>query len=195
MSYLPPYAVNKTVIPEAYGIDLQTIVRMIRERWEKFFPKLDYYSLQVAPTAPASANMDKIVGAADNTQFDPLWGEAVDPALRGESWTQPHLSGEYAADKDATDVYATAVPMPSRFRREVKDSELHQWGFDRVRDVVVTIPVVFFDLADLTAKAGDKLSWNSSFYDVVQQTTDGYWRNSNIPLYVILNCQTRRRGS
>lgn len=193
MPYIPDTLVENTTIPRSYSRDLQLAVRLIEERYSLFKPPLEYYSLQVLQTKVTDLNI--IAGEAGSTAFDPLWGESVDPAMRGQPWTQPHLSGTFEADDLQADVFADPILINANVRREALDTELKRWGFDRVRGLIVTIPLSLYDKAGIEVHVGDKFKWWDDEYDLLQWTMDGYWKNTSQALYAILNCDSRRRGN
>jgi hypothetical protein len=93
------------------------------------------------------------------------------------------------------DVFKDPISIRMQFTRRARDSALKRWGFDRVRDILVTIPVFALDQRGITCLAGDKIVWDDNEYIVLQQSLEGYWGNTNLRLYMILNCENRRKGS
>lgn len=193
MAYFPPPIIATTENPKPGQRDFQLAVRLTEERWRRFFPAILYEKLIVQPTARTS--LDSVVGQPGATQFDPLWQEAVSPTLQGNLWAQPHLSGTTDATVDATDVYMPPAQMHARVQKEALDAELKKWGFDRVRDTLLIVPCSMFDAAGITAEAGDRVTLDNDYFNVVQRTLDTFWKNTNLKLFVVLNCEHRRRGS
>lgn len=193
MAYLPPGILEQTTIPAPFGADLRTGLSLIEEQWNRHFPALAYTTLLVDVTAIQGNDMNTLVGEPGSTKFDPLLGEAVPVAEGQTEWVQPHLSG--TLDATQADVFASAVQVRARVRREATDDELKRWGWEKVRDLVVTIPVSLLDRLGVTCRPGDKLAWDGQEYTVLNVSQDGYWKNSNVKLFVNLNCETRRKGS
>lgn len=201
MPYLPPQ-LNRVIsgdtlqLPQTSQLDFQMQVSVIRERFLRFHPLIPYRVLKLAPTPQPEreANADPIVGVPGTTRYDPLWKESVDARV-GDSWAQPHASTTLDATAVAADLFEPAVNIPSRVTRTALDSELHKYGFDRVRDLLVTIPTVFLDELGITVKAGDVVEWDGDEYTILQETAQGFWYNTSVRLYVVCNCEHRRKGS
>jgi hypothetical protein len=191
MTYLPPGILEEAPFPKTWDKDLRLQVRMIVEKWTRMFPAADYFTLKKAVTKDATSQHAP-VGAVGTTKFDPVYGETVDSAM-GSNWVQPHLSGTVKAAN--VDLFDSPVKIPRRTQRTAKELELKRWGFDKVRTMIVTIPSYFFDLHGITVVAGDNLAWNGERFTVLQFNGDGYWKNSNVPLYLILNVEHARVGS
>ena len=192
MSYLPPNPTEATTFPVAYGKDISLAIRMIEEKWTRHFPLLDYYPLLKA-TDPASPNEDSPTGEQPgNTVFDPIWGEAI-PAAMATSWEQPHAND--IPDAPRPELLGTAIPLRMRVFREARDMDLKRWGFDKVRDLLAAVPLSLLDTNGITCQPGDYFTWDGDDYEVMQYSRDGYWKNTNVRLYIVLNCETRRKGS
>lgn len=205
MPYLPPGTIPITgadnVMPRSNSIDLWRAVTTIEERWRRYCPTLVYRSLLKAPTSRPAAVLagkpDPVIGAIGTTSFDPLWRERVDSSLNNGNWVQPHASTAAAVNptEEDSELFRPDTELKFKVERELTESDLHKYGFDRVRDLLVFIPSSFFDRCGLTAQAGDVLHWDNRDFEVLQQSAHGFWYNTNIPLYVILNCTNRRKGS
>lgn len=185
--YLPVNLTEDTEFPEAWGKDLRHELRMIEERYHRHFPEIDYYQMKKAatPTIPPA-----ISGEPANTQFDPLWAESVDPNMA--TWQQPHLSGTLkAAD---VDVFFDPVPIHARLQRENLELELKKYGFDQVRDLLVFVPLTFFDSNNIAVSAGDKFVWDDDEYRVLQFDRTGFWKNTNLRIYMAINAEHLRAG-
>lgn len=185
--YLPTSVINHTVMPSAQGYDLGTAIKIIEEAWDRHFPKLPYY--QVARSHTPAVN--NIVSGAGASSFDTVYGEHVDPA--NTTWTQPHLSG--ATKAVDTEVYLEVVRIPIRVTRQLFDLALHKPGFDNVRTVQMSIPLSILDKFGVTVTAGDKFEWNGDEYIVMAPEEKGFWRNTNVRLYLSSVCEHKRRSS
>jgi len=190
--------VESTQFPDtACTKDLETQKKMIREQWTRFYPEVDYDSIKTLATAVP--NPDTPSGEAAATPYDPLWGETLPDNMRTE-WEQPHLSAEDPAigDFDATarGEFMTTVQLHARVQREAKDTDLKRWGFDKVRDILIMIPVFLAEEAGVAPlKPGDKFTWSGDEYDVQDANVEGWWMNTDIRVYYVLNCEHRRKGS
>lgn len=238
MPYLPDgmMPIEETEFPRAFDADLIQQVRMIREKWVRFFPTLTYYSLSKS-TVISSDNLSKPAGATDldsgaisespidavspspdptdaaafgsasvvfkirkkgdvpATQYDPLWGESIAENAVLTDWKQPHGSQDVPADTKKVDQYYGPFSINAQVKRDAKKTELQKIGFDEIRDLLVYIPVSILDAFGITVTEGDYFVWDMREYTVVRVNSTGYWKNTNIALYVALNCENRRHGS
>lgn len=194
MAYLPISSgfVQETNFPEAFGKDLRCQADQIEEMYKRFYTKITYYNLKKATDPSADANDP--TGEAGNTKFDPLWGESVPATMEATGWEQPHGSvGVH--DPNNPEIYEEPFDVHAKIQREALDLELKKYGFDRVRDLLVTIPLSFFDAHDITVRNGDYFLWDDDEYVVLQHDCKGYWQNTNICLYMVINAEHRRAGS
>ena len=197
--YLPSRQIDQTKMPVAYGPDLFLAVDKIAEQYRRFRTQLQYFSLKAIsitrrePREPDNPTDDTVVGTPGTTAFDPVWGEAVDSSLAGQPWQQPQLSGSLVSDVDSIDQFNIPVTIPMKVQKTALDTELKKWGFDRVRDLIVTIPVSFDDNG-ITSQPGDKIQWDADDFNILQRTLDGFWHATNIRMFMVCNCEHRRKG-
>lgn len=193
--YLPELYTHQTVFPTAFAKDLHMQVRLIRERWHRFYPLIDYYPFRgdVTPATTPSADPLNVVGEAGGSAFDPLYGETVDAAQSVDGvWRQPHGSAGVAANPE---IFYPMTRLNGQLRREAKQKELKHYGFDQIRDVLLIIPTGIMDEKGLIGRPGDEFVWDGDRYGVLQVDTSGYWKNTNLRLYVVMNCEHRKAGS
>ena len=196
MRYLPSPNIEDENIPIPLGKDFWHQAKMAVQKWNRgFYPLIPYTqivkSTTMEPGAPTGQYGPVPVGAPGTTSFDPLYGEAVDPAMT--TWTQPHQSGTLkAADPE---VYAPPVNIRMRVQVELQDIELHFYGFESVIDVVGSIPVALLDQAGITCQPGDKFPWGGDWYEVEQIGPKQRWLNTTTALYLFLNCRRKRFGA
>ena len=197
MPYLPPPMVNGAQFPLPYGADLQLQIRMIEERWRRFYPVLQYAPLDKRTTPVQSPS--ETSGESGATQFDPLWGESVPTGLKATGWRQPHLSTAVdpatAVEAAEPNVYVAPRPIHGRIQRVARKDFLQKMGFDRLRDLIITVPTSMFDESGITVTQGDRFVWDNELYEVIQWSPMGWWMNSSVKLFLVLNCQHARRGS
>jgi hypothetical protein len=189
--YLPPLAITETVFPKAWSKDLYTSVRLIQEQYVRIYPKVFYQALLKSTTPVQNNDYDTPVGAPGYTQFDPLYGEAV--AANMTTIVQPHLSGEYQAANP--ELYAKPFPLNMRMFRSELETDLHKYGFDKVRELICTIPTVMLDRGGITVMEGDKFWWDGRAYKVESVGRDEYWHNTNVQLFVTFQADAWRAGS
>lgn len=194
MPYLPEDVTDETVFPKGYNKDFLQQMRLVNEKWRRFYPLLPYECL-LKETLPIGQAANEPAGVTPNTVFDPLWGEAVDDEVlpgAGE-YLQPHLSG--TADATVLGRFATSVEIHGQIRREAKERELKRLGFDEIRDILVVFPTTLLDIAGITIQQGDRFTWDNDRYQVLQFKRVGYWKNTNLRAYISCNCEHERRGS
>ena len=185
--YLPPSAITPTTMPKQYGRDLALAIRVINERYTRHYPAITYTPIDRSVTR--SATLDTPSGSP-GTQYDPLYGEAIDATMTAPG--QPHGTDYAAAD---VDVFKSPVVLHARVRRDAKETDLKRWGFEKVRDLVLYVPLSLLDAAGVTVGNGDKFAWGPQEFTVNEYNRDGYWKNTNVPLYMVLNAEHRRKGS
>lgn len=197
MPYLPPPAVDDTQFPKAYGADLAVAVRMLEERWRRFYPVITYTSLDKRTTPVTRTSQTS--GEVGATQFDTLWGESVPTGLKDTGWRQPHLSTQVdpatAVQAAEPSVYLNPRPLHARIQRVARRDLLQKLGFDRLRDLLVTIPTSLLDASGITVTQGDRFIWDNELYEVIQWSPMGWWMNTSVKLQLVLNVQHARRGS
>ena len=176
--------------PVASGVDIPIQEQLIEEMYERTYPALPYYNL-LKQVTPQTTGPEEIVGEAATTQFDPIWGERV-PSNMTE-WDQAHLSTTF--DPTEKGEYAAPVELHIRVQREAHELDLKKWGFDQIRDVLAFIPLSVLTTNGILVKPGDYFVWDETEYTVLQKDRDGWWKNTTTRLYMILNCEKRRKGS
>lgn len=198
MPYIPESITMPTVFPREYSADVQHAIAIIEERWRRFFPQVNYYCLNnkvtnVPVTASGDIDTESVSGEAGGTAFDPVWGEAVDNLAITGGWKQPHLSGDRRAVNP--EKFMAPERIHAQVRREAKDKELKKLGFDEVRDLLLTIPLSLLDERGIVVSIGDRFIWDNDLFEVLQFEKTGYWKNTNLRLYMVLNCKHYHPGS
>jgi hypothetical protein len=201
MPYIPPTVLEDTTFPIGMGADLATQILLILEKWSRFYPIVDYYMVNkaVVPidhTAPVVTSPDGknlITGEAGTTTFDTLYRENVPTPQLATGWQQPQsATGQHAGDEEK---WKIAHPVHARFKYEATQTELKRYGFDKLKDVLIVIPTRALDLEGMVCKEGDKVIHGGRTYLVVGANVSGYWKNTNIPLFMGLNCEDKRVGA
>jgi len=191
MPYLPDANTHGTTFPTAYGKDLETAIRQIESRWKMSYPKIAWKVLKKATTEPTNGSIQNLSGEVGNTLYDPLYGESI--ATTSNTWEQTHNSD--AGDATEPDVYEESFLIHAQIRREAKEKELKKYGFDQIRDILVTIPVSFLDVIGVKPQQGDRFVWDGDTYQVTQREATGYWKNTNLRLYEVINAEHARFGA
>lgn len=194
MPYLPELNPEETVFPKAQARDLSMQIRMIEELFRRQCPATPYYQLLVKPTPTSvTATGDRTpVGAAGASVSDPLYNERL--PVGATEWKQAQGT---AGATPATETQVFDRPVLLNFRRQkvAKEVQLKRYGFDKIRELMVFVPLSLLDTAGITVCHGDKLIWNKQSFMVKDFNTTGYWQNSDISLYMALNCDHYRLGA
>lgn len=195
MAYLPVDLTSPTNFPREYGKDVLHAISVVEEKWHRFFPEIKYFCLKKATTPLVDDNVDVPTGEAGQSAFDFLWGESVDPAAVIEGWKQPHQDEGDTQEAANVSMFDDPIPIRAQVRREARENDLKKLGFDRLRDIIITIPLSLLDRAGITVQAGDRFIYDNDLYQVEQQERTGYWKNTNLRIYMVLNCEHARMGS
>lgn len=198
MSYIPDNHLLETTFPQRYGKDILNGIRTVEERWERFYPQIKYHCLNFTPTilpktTAGDADVSEATGVSGGSAFDALWGEAIDPVALTEAWKQPHVSGSNVASEP--EKFMAPVLLHAQIRREAKEKELKKLGFDEVRDLLVTIPLSLLDRAGVEVKVGDRFVWDNDVFDVDQFELTGYWKNTELRVFIVINAKHHHFGS
>lgn len=194
MPYLPIIAPEETSFPKADTRDLAFQIRAIEELYRRQAPAILYYQLNKAPTpttTPAATQDRTPVGDAGTTKFDPIWGEVVADTAE---WVQPQGTAG-AVSPNENEVFFDPVRINARVQRISKETELKKYGFDKVRDLTLFVPLSILDTFAITVTHGDKFVWNGDEYTVLELNLSGYWKNTDVSLYMAINAEHRRKGS
>lgn len=197
--YLPA-PTNETIqfpLPRAKDYALQ--IRMIEQKWMRFYPLITYYPILKATTVNTDPTGASLIGTEGSTIFDPIYGESIDPTLLTVGWEQPHGSVTYHTAE--VDVFADPVQVNARILVAATDVELHKFGFDRQLDLIIIIPASILDSVSVTMQAGDKFRWGEGDgnrggeYTIIELSENKRYLNTATMLYVAGNCKSRRKGS
>lgn len=203
MTYLPPDFLQDTPFPKGFRKDVRQQVRMIEDLFRTQMPEIDYF-VQVRSTTdvctvegttdPETILAGTLVGEAGDTQWDPLWGESVPSSMESTGWEQPHSNPVHDAT-DSRGQFESPLRLRARIQREAKDRTLKKLGFDKIRDILVFIPLSLLDARGVTVEAGDEFEWDGERFTVLQRRRAGYWKNTNVRLYIAINAEHARLQS
>lgn len=198
----PHKVVDETVMFGGAGFDLATSQRMVEERWKLFYPAVAYHPLVKAVTA-VGTDTEALSGETGTTPFDPLWGEAVDRPAGQQFWRQPHASATTSIDLEKDPARVAAEPeirdeprrVHMRIRRVSREEQLKRLGFDLVRTLVGCVPTTMFDRHAIAPQPGDRFRWNDEWYEVLQTSPQGWYKNTTTNLFWYLSVKSARIGS
>jgi len=198
----PHLAVDETVMFHGAGYDLNTAQRMLEERWKLMYPAVAYYPLIKLSTAVGTST-EILSGAPDSTPWDPLWGEAVERPTGHPEWRQPHLSEQTVQDPSRDAPRTAAEPevrgeprrLHMRVARVSREETLKKLGFDLVRTMIGSVPTTMYDRYAIKPQVGDRFRWNDEWYEVLQISPRGWYRNTTHNLLWYLSIKSARLGS
>ena len=190
MPYLPTPDLINTRFPNGKSKDVIQQMRIIEEKAKRLYPQIAYHPIQVQSTEVS--NPDKLSGESGTTKYDPLYGESVNDSGSGK-WEQPH--GQSPVDATNAEKFGGPLYIHAIVINEGRDLDLKKYGFDKVRDLVLHIPLVILDEQGITVKEGDEFDWDGHRFMVKQYTRSGYLWGTNIRTYLTANCDHSRAGS
>jgi hypothetical protein len=194
MALRPGSNIQQTTFPSAYGKDAEMAIRIIEDRWKRSYPQVEYSSIKISvDLQDSSLGISAPVGEAGSTFFDPLYGESPDPTML--SWDNPQTSSGAGSDATDVEVFEAGVLIHAQVRSEATERELKKYGFDEVKDLLLTIPASLLDAAGVKPQPGDRFVWDGDTYQVLQRKRGGYWKNTNLALYEVINAEHARFGS
>jgi hypothetical protein len=201
MPYIQPIVTHDARFTPQQADDLKTACDLLIEKWELFYPQFDYLMIDYVATVPADNGGETLVtGVRPGTVVDPLYGEAIPTRdLGGGQWetTQPHGTSVAAMATDAPvrKRHLPAVPLHVHVRRNEQNPELRLEGANPSRDFTLTVPTPVLDKHGVVVKPGDRMQLGINLIEVKEARMVGYWKHTNIPLYVRMEACLEARGS
>ena len=182
---------HDATFPTATDSDLLTAVGMLREKYARFFPQVNYQRLEKG-TIPSQEG--DVADLSPATSFDDLWGEAIPPGMQpGLDWQNPHA--DPALDATEGGKYTDVGPIHVHLNHEPTEKELSRFGIDQKNLMTATFLVSLLDDLSLTVKFGDRFHWKTYMYEVKGWRREGYWKNTSVHLYIVAACTFKRYGS
>lgn len=169
--------------------DLQTLLRMLKEKYCRRFPMVYYKSILLPQEAASGA----ITTDKTKTVVDDLYGESV-PQDLADGFQQPHTNVAI----DATDTEKFENPLEVNVKIEFVP-ETKEIGSARVIDRKSVIEYVFLNVqfAELNAviKPGDKFIWKDASYKVDTWNLAGRYAETDYFIYSRVRASTSQIGS
>lgn len=210
---------HQTVFPKTNRADFNLANRLIREKWNRFYPLVGYEPIINVPALvpfdekTSTGHTQTIAAPSDNgavwsspsTVRDTLWGEDIPATMATEDgekpvqeWNQPHFNPSLNAT--ASRRYFDKFLIRAHVLYNPDEKESTHKGTDEKRDVVITIPVVILDDVELPdgrhislrPEAGDRITWDNEQYEVNVVNEKGYWKFTAAFLYIQLECNKYR---
>lgn len=200
MPYIQPDVIHDAGFTPWQSESLRTACDLLIEKWETFYPQYDYFMLDYVPTVPVDKGESTASGSTPGTIVDPLYGEAIPVHdLGGGQWEaiQPHGSTTPAMETDAPSrkKHKTAVPLFIHLLRNEQNPELKLEGANTSREFTLTVPTPLLDKYGVVIRSGDRIAVGVNLIEVKEVRMVGYWKWTNIPLYIKMECSLEARGS
>ena len=186
---------HDTKFPTATDCDLVTAQRMVREKYERFYPKVDYLMLNKGQITPQEGDtQDRSTQTPPATSFDDLWGEPIPPGMQEGvlNYEQPHTT---ALDATEGTKFLPAIPVNVHVNRNPTEKALSKFGLDEKKVLIFTFFVPILQDLGIVIKHGDRFKWKVHMMEVKKWVREGYWKNSSIHLYIETACTFKRYGS
>lgn len=191
MAYQSPQIVRAAALTPAGSADLRTANALLIEKWQLFYPAGLWRMADYTPTASVYAGEAPLSGTLPGQRVDELYGEAVPLTVSGQ-YFQPHAPGATTDAPSERRRYKAGITVNVGFRREPVEDPLELAGAIMSRKFTVTMPVALLDLLSITANVGDAIVLAGQQMEVSESIVPegGYWKFTNIPMYVVCKCGT-----
>lgn len=186
---------HDTVFPTATDCDLVTAQRMLREKYERFYPQVDYLMLNKGAITPHEGDVqDRSTQTPPATSFDDLWGEPIPSGMQQGTlnYEQPHTT---ALDATEGHKYLPAIPVNVHVNRNPTEKALSKFGLDEKKLLIFTFFVPIIVDLGIVIKNGDRFKWKVHMMEVKKWLREGYWHNTSTHLYIECACAFVRYGS
>lgn len=200
MPYIQPSVIHDAGFTPWQSESIKTACDILIEKWELMYPQFDYLMIDYEATLPVDKGETLATGVSPATIVDPLYGEAIPVRdLGGGQWetTQPHGTSAAALATDATvrKKYKPAVPLFMHVKRNEQNPELKLEGANPSRDFTLTVPTPLLDKYGVVIKPGDRMRMGVVQMEMKEVRLVGYWKWTNIPLYVRMEASLEAVGS
>lgn len=200
MPYIQPSVIHDAGFTPWQSESLTTACELLIEKWELFYPRFDYLMIAYEAAVPVDKGESLAVGQPPNTIVDPLYGEAIPVHdLGGGQWEaiQPHGTSMAAMETDAPvrKKYKPAIPLHVHLFRNEQNPELKLEGANPSREFTLTVPTALLDRYGVVIRPGDRMIVGANQIEMKEVRMVGYWKWTNIPLYIKMEASLEARGS
>jgi len=200
MAYYPqtyldqPGPLPKAII-HADDADLSLALRVLTEKWHRFYPPLAYYQLDFEVTGVDEPSTE-LSGELPGTKVDPLWGGPM-PPTPDDHWHNPHGQDAIGTPLNPTTAkkYKDVVNLPIYVLKNPTDYTLSRYGIRNKRQMIATIPLIVCDQYQVTLRVGDHFIWDGEKWEVLVVHEKMPWKRTNYFLYAVLETQRLVEGS
>lgn len=198
MAYQSPAVIHEARLTPAQSDSLVTANALLIEKWRLMYNEVDYRMIDLLPSVAVDAGETQISGVLPGTIIDTLTGETI-PLDSVSQFVQPHGSSaaSLAVDATVTRKFKDAIVLPTWLSKQPVDRKLTSRGESMQRMWRVTWPTALLDLYDVHTNIGDEFSFGGQSLEIkeVFVPEKGYWKFTNIPMYVTGYAAYRSKGS
>lgn len=185
-----PAQLHNTKFPTATDCDLNQAVLMLKERFERFYPQIEYRVLNDGTVTPHEG---EIQDRSPATSFDDLWGEPMPSGQQtGLAWENPHTSD--TIDATEQEKYLDGVMLNARINHNPSERALQKYGIDEKNTIMVLFLVEILNDNSITIKHGDRFFWKFHMFEIMKWSRQGYWKNTSEHLYIEAVAKLARYG-
>lgn len=195
-----PDTLHETEFPKARSMDLATAIRLIREKYSRFYPTLNFEAVALADqpediTSSNGTGEGTVQEFDDTTNWDDLYGEPVPDGY--DDSTDDDYNPHSDLDVDATNTmkYEDPVAMPVHINHEPTQKELDKFGVEESHAIILTFFLPLLKERGLNIGMGGKFFWKRHEYVIWKYERWGYWKNTSVHLYIRAACRLKGYGS
>lgn len=185
---------HDTTFPTAHDKDLKMQIRMLREKFRRFYPQVNYHAMNFGDLSDQTDDVPGEVPPDYVTEIDDLWGEPVATGQQtGLAWENPHVS----AILDATegDKRVDKGLIHAHINHEPSEKTLSRFGIDEKRVITITFLVDLLHDLHIVPAHGDRFFWRQHVFEILKWQRIGYWKNTSVNLYIHAVAKYARYGS
>lgn len=198
MPYQPVEDIHDSPLTPGSSADLTSHNLLLIEKWELMYPKYAYKQILMSPTVAADNGETLTSGTTSGTVVDAVYGEVV-PLHLTRGFVQPHGTKGGAPEVDATvsKRFKDPVLLPVYVDRDSTERPLTSRGQEALRYFKIIWPAALLDRYGVSVNAGDEFEYGSQEIEIqsVYVPPRGYWKTTNIPLYIQASGSLRVKGS
>lgn len=200
MPYIQPSVIHDAGFTPWQSESLKTACELLIEKWEMFYPVFSYLMIAHDAAIPVDKGESMAVGQPPTTVVDPLYGEAIPiHDLGAGQWEaiQPHGTSAAALATDAPirKKHKPAVPLNVHVLRNEQNPELKLEGANPSREYTITIPTPLLDKYGVVVRPGDRIVLGVNQIELKEVRMVGFWKWTNIPLYIKAEAASEAIGS
>ena len=185
---------HDTSFPTATDKDLQMQIRIIREKYGRFFPLVEYQQMNINNVQEHTNDTPDDDTPTYETEIDDLWGEPIpNGQLQGDKWINPHTTETLDATKCNKRVNRGKINV--QIDHQPSERSLIKWGIDEKRVITCKFFVPLLEDNGIVVAMGDRFYWKNHTMEIRNWKRTGYWKNTSHHLYIEAVATYARYGS